>query len=148
MGSGLGGGEPSGTSRPASKEEAEDLAELRRVISPTETLSVLDEFARWLFASTATVGTVGAGIGLTGAADLDDGGRWLFAVAVACVAISLALACLARVPRRLDVNRYSRESLDSALSELAKRRGNLLYAAGILFAAALLLAGIAPLVQT
>jgi hypothetical protein len=135
---------PQGRSFALSKEELEDVTELRLLLSPSETVRVLDDFARWVFASTAVVGTLAAGFGLSGLDDLSERGRNVFAAAVMSVAMSLVLATLARIPKRLDVNRFSPESMQDALRQMVVLRGRLLAGAGILFAVALLLAGLAP----
>jgi hypothetical protein len=139
-----GGESPQGQSVVVSKEELDDFSELRSLLRPSETVRVLDDFARWLFASTAVVGTLAAGFGLSGLDALSQRGRNVFAAAVISVALSLVLATVARIPKRLDVDRFSPESMQDALTEMVVLRGRLLAAAGMLFALALLLAGLAP----
>lgn len=129
-----------------SKEQSDDFAELRTLISPTQTVQILDRFAVWLFSSTAIVGTLGAGLGVTGLNHLGAAGRRTFAIAVVCVSVALALAVLARIPFPMKVNRYSFESLRIAHERAAKFRFKVLLFAGALFAAALILAGLSPIV--
>jgi hypothetical protein len=129
-----------------SKEQSDDYAELRKLISPTQTVQILDRFAIWLFSSTAIVGTLGAGFGATGLNHLGKDGKHLFALAVVCVSLSLALALLARIPFPLHVNRYSFDSLKAAHERAAKCRFWALLFAGLLFAVALILAGLSPIV--
>lgn len=139
---------PPGTERQPevlSLEEIADYEELRTLVSRKASLAVVDDFAKWLFAIAALVGTLGASFGVSGANDLAGTGKRMFAVAVAAVGVSLALAALARLPLPGRVNRYSDVSLDSYVGRLVKIRGWLLFFAAGLFAAALVLAGLSPL---
>jgi hypothetical protein len=128
-----------------SPEEIEDYEELRSLFSPTVSLGLLDSFAKWLFTLAGTVGAVGAGFGVTGAIDLSGSGKSLYAAAVACVAFSLALAALSRLPLpgSKKVNRYSPVSMRRALNRVIWVRLIILALAALGFAAGLALAGYA-----
>jgi hypothetical protein len=126
-------------------DELADYEQLRNLVSPEKSLALLDDFAKWLFAIAAVVGTLGTSFGVSNANDLTGAGRRLFAWAVACIGVSLALAALARLPVPRRVNRYSPPSLEAHTSFAVKLRGGLLLAAGVLFAGALILAGLSPL---
>lgn len=128
-----------------SAEEVADYEQLRRLISPETSLALLDDFAKWLFAIAATVGTLGASFGVSNANKLAGTGKTLFGCAVAAVGISLALTALARLPLSRDVNRYSDVSLSEHVSGVTRVRGRLLTVAALLFALALVLAGLSPL---
>ena len=128
-----------------SAEEMADYEQLRKLVSPEQSLAVLDDFAKWLFAATAIFGALGTSFGVSGANDLTGSGRTMFAWAVAIVGVSLALAALARLPVPRRVNRYSDVSLQDHVAFAMKLRGGLLLSAGLLFAAALVLAGLSPL---
>lgn len=128
-----------------SPDEEADFAELRALFSPSQSLRLLDNFAKWLFASAGIVGVLGSGFGLSKANNLHGSGRRLFAWAVVCLGLSLALAALARLPILQRVNRYSPEDMRSALHTLYFVRCGLLAGSALLFAAALALAGFAPL---
>jgi hypothetical protein len=128
-----------------SAEEIADYAQLRNLVSPEKSLALLDDFAKWLFATAAVVGTLGASFGVSSANTLTGEGKRMFAYAVACIGVSLGLAALARLPLRIRVNRYSDVSLAARVATLTKRRGRLLFLAALLFAAALILAGLSPL---
>lgn len=140
-------GETAVTGSPVSQEFSQDFDELRSLLRPSESVKVLDEFSRWLFATTAVVGTLGAAFGISGLNDLSGTGKRLFATAVLCLGVSLALAALARAPRKVFVNRYSLESMQDTLGRLVKFRQRVLTGAALLFAAALVLAGLAPLLS-
>jgi hypothetical protein len=128
-----------------SAEEIADYEQLRSLVSPEKSLALLDDFAKWLFASAAVVGTLGASFGVSHANTLTGTGKRMFAWAVALVGVSLALAALARLPLRIRVNRYSDVSLAARVAWLTKVRGGLLFFAALLFAAGLILAGLSPL---
>ena len=128
-----------------SAEEIADYEQLRGLVSPGKSLALLDDFAKWLFATAAVVGTLGASFGVSSANALHGTGKSMFAYAVACVGVSLALAALARLPLPIRVNRYSDVSLAKYVALVAKVRGRLLLCAALLFAAGLVLAGLSPL---
>jgi hypothetical protein len=61
---------PPGTERQPevlSLEEIADYEELRTLVSRKASLAVVDDFAKWLFAIAALVGTLGASFGVSGA---------------------------------------------------------------------------------
>ena len=126
-------------------DELADYEQLRRLVSRELSLTLLDDFAKWLFPTAAVVGTLGASFGVSGANSLTGTGRTMFAWAVAAVAVSLALAALARLPLPKRVHLYSRESMASHIDGVVVVRGGLLTAAALLFAAGLALAGLSPL---
>lgn len=128
-----------------SPDDVAEYEELRQLVSRKQSLLLLDDFAKWLFAAAAVVGTLGASFGASDANALTGAGRKLFAVAVALVGVSLALAALARLPLGKKVNFSSRDSLKSHIDGVTQFRGRLLRGAALLFAFALVLAGFAPL---
>lgn len=128
-----------------SAEEIADYKQLRELVSPERSLAVIDDFAKWLFAAAAIVGTLGTGFGVSSANDLAGNGKRVLALAVALVGISLALAALVRLPLPITVNRYSDVDLASKVARLVKIRGVILGVAAVLFAIGLILAGLAPL---
>ena len=126
-------------------DEIADYEQLRELISPATSLALLDDFAKWLFVIAAIVGTLGTSFGLSKANDLSGSGRAMFGVAVALVGLSLALASVARLPVPGRVNRYSPVSMEAHVARVVTLRGRLLFVAALLFAAALVLAGLASL---
>jgi hypothetical protein len=128
-----------------SAEEIADYEQLRRLVSPEQSLALLDSFAKWLFAVAAVVGSLGTSFGVSDANHLGGTGRTMFATAVAVVGGSLALAALARLPLPKRVNRYSTVSLAEHVAFVVKIRGCLLLVAAMLFSSGLVLAGLSPL---
>lgn len=126
-------------------DELADYERLRKLVSREQSLALLDDFAKWLFATAAVVGTIGASFGVSDANALIGKGRTLFAWAVAAVAASLALAAFARLPLPKRVHLYSRESMAAHVDRVVVIRGRLLIVAAVLFAGGLALAGVAPL---
>lgn len=127
-------------------DEVADYEQLRSLISHEQSLALLDDFAKWLFASAAVVGALGTSLGVSGANQLDGTGKKVFALAVVLVAVSLALAAIARLPRRVQINRYSAEDMAANIGRLTTFRGRLLFWAAGCFVVGLILAGVAPLV--
>jgi hypothetical protein len=136
------------TTGATSQEELADYKELRSLYGPSATVRVLDQFAVWLFASTAIVGALGAGFGVTGLNHLHGTGKGLFVAAVVSLSVSLAFAAFARTPFRVRVNRYQLGDLRAAHEKVATVRFWLLSIAAVLFALALMLAGLAPAFST
>jgi hypothetical protein len=128
-----------------SDEEYADYQQLRGLISPEKSLGLLDDFAKWLFVIATVLGTLGTSFSVSQANDLTGTGRTMFAWAVASVGVSLALAALARLPVPRRVNRYSPASMEAHVAFAVRLRGGLLLLAAMLFAAALVLAGLSPL---
>ena len=139
--------EQRGTATAVSQQSAADHEELRSLFSPTETLRVLDDFSKWVFATTAVVGAIGGGLGLSALSNLNASGRQIYLAAVACLSVALVLATLARAPRALEVNRDQPEALRSAFEAVVKRRYALLLTASLLVAAAFALAAAAAVVS-
>lgn len=131
--------------RALADEEFADYEELRGLFSPTVSLKLLDDFAKWLFALSGTAGVIGAGFGVSGANHLSASGQSWFAWAVASVSASLALASFSRLPLPWRVNRYAPASLSRALTRVLWTRFVLLAIATLLFATGLVLAGYAQL---
>ena len=128
-------------------DEIADYEQLRSLVSPERSLALLDDFAKWLFAIAAVVGTLGASFGVSDANNLAGSGRTLFSLSVAAVSLSLALAALARLPLPIRIDRYSDVSMASGVTLIVKVRGRLLAVAALLFALGLVLAGLSPLVS-
>lgn len=122
-------------------DELVDYDQLRRLLSPEVSLSLLDEFAKWLFTVAAIVGSLGTGFGLSGLSDLTQAGRRHYSWAVAAIALSLACATVARLPLPVQVNRYSIRSMKRAMNVVVWTRFILVLASGLSFAVALALAG-------
>ena len=126
-------------------DEVEAYEQLRKLVSREQSLALLDDFAKWLFPTAATVGTLGASFGVSGANSLTGTGKTMFAFAVAAVGLSLGLSALARLPLPKRVYLYSRQSMASHIDRVVVVRGVLLTLAAVLFAGGLVLAGLSPL---
>ena len=136
-----------GRAVPTPPEISEEIRELRAVLSPAETVRVLDDFSRWLFTTAAAVASLGAAFGASGLNALTGWGRGLFSGAILSLALSLAFAAAGRAPRRARVIRVSRESMRENLDAIVAARQKRLFWASIFFSIALVLAGLAPLVS-
>ena len=114
---------------------------------PEQSFAVLESFAKWLFSIAGTVGALGVGFGVSGANHLHGAGLTLYTAAVACVAAALASAALSQLPRMLNYNPNSPDSMHGAIDQVIRKKQRILALAGLLLALGLLLAGIAPAVQ-
>lgn len=131
--------------RPVSEAELHQLTDLQGLFNPGDALKRVDAFAKWVFASTAVVGTLGAGFSGAVFGTLSGAGKLVFGLAVLLVGGSLFAATLAIEPLWVHANLSSRDSMLAAVGEnLRKRRRPIQWAAGF-FASALVLAAMAPI---
>lgn len=131
-----------------SQSEKDEFKALRELFAPEKSLATLDEFAKWLFATVATVATLGTGLGVAGFGDLVGDSKDRFAHAVLVAGVSLGFAALARAPLGSRFNPHSVLSMRQKLNRTLKLRYAALTVAALLFAAALVLAATAPLAGT
>src|SRR5262249_4435075 len=134
--------EPPRRPTPYDRKQLEDL---RSLFKPDQGLKHLDDFAKWLFATTAIVGTLGAAFSNKAFDELTGIGKVTFAFAVVALGVSLAAAALSVAPKWVTFNPYSRDSMSSAIQQIYSRRRLFLYIAAPAFATALILAAVSPL---
>jgi len=142
MGSAPGG--PLGKARLLSPAQIQQLSDLQAFFKPGASLQRIDDFSKWIFASTTIVGTLGAAFSNTAFHALVGVGRVFFAVAVLLIGLSLSWATVALVPRWKYANPASMESMLAAVDQNIKARKRPLQVAAACFALALVLAGTAP----
>jgi hypothetical protein len=128
-----------------SPARSDRLAALQSFASPVEGLSRLESFAKWLFATIATVGTLGVAFSTTGFIEPQQLGKWFFALSVALVGVSLAFAAYSLAPKWVAANPNSIDSMENAITHSFARRRRPLGIAALTFAAALFLAGLTPI---
>lgn len=131
--------------REVSPDEQQQLAALQGVFKPDEAMKRVNDFAKWIFATVAVVGTLGAGFSNAAFQTLSDAGRFVLAGAVLLVGLSLYAATRALEPQWMHTNLASRDSMLAAIEGNLRRRRRPLQAAAALFALALVLAALAPL---
>src|SRR5215470_3393092 len=95
-----------------SAEEKAEFESLRTAFDPKAALDRLDAYGKWLFASAAIVGTLGAGLSNSAFSKLHDFSAWLFGGAVVCLGMALILATSSLAPKLTEVR----------LSELSSMR--------------------------
>jgi hypothetical protein len=130
---------------PISQDEVDLLKKYRDIVMPAARLAGYDEFAKWLFTITAVIGTLGAAFSNSALKGLRGCGVTSFFLAIVATALSLALAV---IQRSIDIPKPNWQNLDDMLqkTETALRIKRVLaWCAGTSFAAAILLAGLAPL---
>jgi len=135
---------PVGTARPLSPAQVHQLTDLQTLLQPSASLQRIDDFSKWIFTSTAVVGTLGAAFSNAAFHQLSGLGKALFAAAVFLVALALFSATMALAPEFTYANPSSLESMLAAADRHIKSRKRPLRAATIFFALALLFAGTAP----
>jgi hypothetical protein len=131
--------------RVLSADDVELLKKQRDLVLPSARLATYDDFAKWLFTTITVVGTLAAAFSNTALKGLSGTGVKLFFIAVGFVGLSLALAIILRGVEPKDPNWQSLDDMldKSKRAVLSKRR--LAWAAGGLFAVAIVLAALAPI---
>jgi hypothetical protein len=122
----------------------QDLQDLRSAIHPEKTLESLDSFSTWVLSLSGVIGGVAALLGVSNWASLKGTKQDVFAAAVVCLALSLALAVVAKIPYRIHVNRWSLQSLQQNYAKIVRFKSWTLIGSGALFAVALILVASAP----
>jgi hypothetical protein len=133
--------------RPMSDDEVELLKKQRELALPAARIAAYDEFAKWLFTIITVVGTLGAAFSNAAFKKLTGLGSVLFFVAVATTGISLALAVILRSVEPGDANWPSLDDLLEKGKAALRLKRSLGWATGICFAAAIVLAGVSPLLS-
>lgn len=133
--------------RPVSPDEVELLKKYRDLLMPAARLAGYDDFAKWLFTLTAVIGTLGAAFSNAALKSLSGTGAVLFFLAIVATGASLALAVILR---DIDVPVANWQSLEDMIEKAQtslRTKRKLAWCAGISFAVAILLAGLAPLIS-
>lgn len=120
---------------------------LRTVFDTKSALDRVDAYGKWLFASAAVVGSLGAGISNAAFAKLRGPGAWTFALAVVGLGICLVAASRSIAPQWVQVRLLDIASLRSAVNTQFGNRQRLLTIAAAFFALALGLAALSPLIS-
>jgi hypothetical protein len=120
---------------------------LRTVFDTKAALDRIDSYGKWLFSSAAIVGSLGAALSNTSFAKLRDAGKWTFALAVVALGMCLVAASRSLAPEWVEVSLTEVKSLRDAVNTQFRNRQRLLNAAALLFALALTLAALSPLIS-
>jgi hypothetical protein len=136
---------PLGNSRLLSPDEVKQLQNLQGLFDPATCFKRIDDFSKWLFATIAVVGTLGAGLSNSAFSTLSPAGKVMFAISVTLVGASLFEAVRAMEPQWVHANLASRESMLAAVDANLLARRQPVERASHLFASALIIAALAPL---
>jgi hypothetical protein len=130
-----------------SQEDKTEFESLRTIFDPKAALDRLDSYGKWLFASAAVVGSLGAGLSNTALSKLRGPGVWVFALAVVALGICLVAASRSIAPHWAKARVAELDSLRAAINTQFKTRQHQLNLAAGFFALALVLAAVSPLVS-
>jgi hypothetical protein len=128
-----------------SPETKAEFDSLRTVFDTKSALDRLDSYGKWLFASAAVVGSLGAGLSNSAFSKLHGLSAWLFAAAVLSLGICLVQASKSIAPQWVEIRMAELKSMRQAVNSQFGRRQRLLTGASIFFSFALLLAAVSPL---
>jgi hypothetical protein len=129
-----------------SPEERKRMEELNKYFSGLDLIRSYEDFAKWIFGSTAIIASLGAGLSNAAFANLSGCGTILFALAIFSVGVSLACAVLSLTPlwkpQRFNPNNFQQMML--VLETQLNYRRRRIQIAAIAFAIGLILAAAAP----
>jgi hypothetical protein len=128
-------------------EEKAEFDSLRSYFDAKTSLDRIDDYAKWIFASSAVVGALGAGLSNAGLAKARGPAFILFAIAVFCLGIALLAASLSIAPRISEVWLKDIDNLRKTVNEHFRRRQRFLTAAAGFYALAIFLAALVPVVS-
>jgi hypothetical protein len=112
---------------------------------PKGSLDRIDGFAKWIFASSAIVGALGAGLSNAAFSKVHGMGLFLLGLSILSLGISLVYACQGIAPSIVDVNLNQFNSMRDAVNrQIVQRQKSVSIAAG-LYCAAILLAALVPI---
>ncbi len=120
---------------------------LRTVFDTKTALDRLDSYGKWLFNSAAIVGSLGAGLSNSSFGKLRGASVWSFALAVIAFGLCLVAASRSLAPQWVEVQLTNLKSLRDAVNTQFAHRQQLLTRAASLFAFALVLAALSPLLS-
>jgi hypothetical protein len=129
---------------PLSPDDQTLYLKYRELFMPAARLSNYDEFSKWLFTVSATVGTLGAAFSNAAFAKLSGFGAIIFGIAVGLVGLSLGMAMFART---VDLPQEYWSTLDDMLSyakQTVRWKHRLTLLGGIFLGLALICASLAP----
>jgi hypothetical protein len=129
------------------QEDKAEFDSLRTIFDPKAALDRLDSYGKWLFASAAVVGSLGAGLSNTALSKLRGAGVWVFALAVMSLGLCLFAASRSIAPHWTKARVAVLDSLRAAINKEFKTRQRQLNLAAGFFALALVLAAVSPLVS-
>jgi len=129
---------------PASPAMIQLLTEMQGLFKPADSIKRVDDFAKWVFASIAVVGTLGTGLTTITIGTLPGPGKFILAIAIFLVGLSLLSATFAIEPQWVDVNLSDYDSMMMAFENNLSKRRLPIRVAAICFASALIVAATVP----
>lgn len=130
-----------------SASQGESLEALQSIFKPEAGLKRLEDFAKFIFASVAIVGTLGAAFSNAAFGELGPRGKLLFALALGAISASVASAAMSLSPKWVVANPHNHASMEEALARAYRARRLPLQVATVTFLMALLFASAAPIVS-
>ena len=132
---------------PMSADDVSLFERFRGNFLPDTRIATYDNFAKWLFGLTATVGALGAGLSNTAFSKLTGLGIVAYGIAVLLSGAGLAAATFALSIDLPDANWDSLDAMFKAMKDPLNEKRLMIRAASILLALALVAASAAPLIS-
>jgi hypothetical protein len=128
-------------------DDQQELKTLRDFFDPQKSADRLDSYGKWIFTAVASITALGTGLSNTAFQNLHSWGKIIYGFAVLAGGISLAAAALLLTPQLSNVNRWSMDSMLTAIDHVNKNRRTYVLSASWTLALALGLAAFAPIVS-
>jgi hypothetical protein len=132
--------------RALTADDQQELKAYRDYFDPKRSAESVDTYGKWIFTAVASITALGSGLSNTAFQALDAHGRLVFGLAVIAAGISLASSVLLLTPQLSNVNRWSMDSMRTAIDHINQSRRVYVIVAGWTLALALVLAAVAPIV--
>ncbi len=129
---------------PETKEQFESL---RAFFDAKASLDRIDSYGKWIFASSAIVGALGAGLSSESLPRAHAGSLMLLTAAIVCLGVSLVAASQSIAPKLMPVSVNQLESMREAVNGYFKQRQRYIRVAARFYALAIFLAALVPLLS-
>ena len=135
------------TGENVSEELEKEVQTYQSILSYEASIKKIDEFTKWIFSASSIVAALGAGFSSVYFNNLEGISILLFGISILLINFVLSLSAFAYAPIIFTYNPNKINILKYIIEKyLIRRRGLQIRIAGILFALAILLAGLSPLI--
>ncbi|MDQ2832596.1 MAG: hypothetical protein M3Y50_02420 [Acidobacteriota bacterium] len=128
-------------------EMKEQFESLRAFFDAKASLDRIDSYGKWIFASSAIVGALGAGLSNRELPRVHAGSLLLLTASIVCLGVSLVAASQSIAPQVVEVSLNDLGSMREAVNGHFRSRQRLVSVAARFYALAIFLAALVPLVS-
>ena len=128
-------------------ETKEQFDSLRAFFDARAGLDRIDSYAKWIFASSAIVGALGAGLSNEALPRAHEGSLLLLVAAILCLGVSLVAACQSIAPEVVKVSLNNLDDMRAVVNRQFTSRQRYVNVAARFYALAIFLAALVPLLS-